>query len=412
MKSLIFKQLLVILGLLLIVSCDEEKEVEIKLHNTANIDIVDGFVSLDLNKLVEFDFENLVVEVDETEIPFQLIDSNNDGTADHINFVIDIGANEEKEIELEESSTKEIFPQRAHAEISVKRDYTLVEGVYKGGRFESVKKSKTPPGHIDHNKYYKFEGPGWESDLIGYRFYLDWRNATDIFGKKVADMVLPNVGHTKDVGGNDSYHEMADWGMDIFKVGNSLGIGSIAAFQNGEVVKVSKTDSTLCEIKEDGPITAEVITKYYGWKVGEKNINLESNLSINAGSRLTKHSSKYVGEEVQLCTGLAKHKNTTYITSEDASKSNWKYIALWGKQSLASDDLGIVLFYKNSPNVKLMEDDLNYLVLLEAESNIVEYYYGALWSGESDKKMDLEDFRNYIDKTAEELNNPLVVISN
>jgi len=59
-----------------------------------------------------------------------------------------------------------------------------------------------------------------------------------------------------------------------------------------------------------------------------------------------------------------------------------------------------------------MEDDLNYLVLLEAESNIVEYYYGALWSGESDKKNGIEDFRNYINKTSEELNNPLVVRSN
>ncbi len=410
MKRLISKHLLVILGLFIILSCNEEKEVEFTLHNSNDFSIKDEFVSLELNKLEEeLDIEKIAVFDNDVEIPSQLIDSNNDGTSDYLNFVIDIESNEEKEIELEEVSEKKTYPNRAHAEISVKRDYTLVEGIYKGGRFESVKNSNTPPGHIDHNNYYKFEGPGWESDLVGYRFYLDWRNATDIFGKKVKEMVLPNVGYTKDVGGNDSYHEMADWGMDVFKVGNSLGIGSIAAFHNGEVVKVSETDSISCTIKEDGPIAAKVITKYYGWKVGDEILNLESNISINAGSRLTKHSAQYFGNEVQLCTGLVKHDNTKYLSSDSDSKAIWKYIALWGKQSLAGDDLGIVLFYKNLPTVKLTEDDLNYIVTLEAESNRVEYYFGAMWSGESDEIIDIENFKNYIDETAKKLNNPITV---
>ena len=38
------------------------------------------------------------------------------------------------------------------------------------------------------------KGPGWESDKVGYRFYLDWRNAADIFGKKVDTLVLQDVG--------------------------------------------------------------------------------------------------------------------------------------------------------------------------------------------------------------------------
>ena len=34
-------------------------------------------------------------------------------------------------------------------------------------------------------------------------------------------MVLPEVG----LDGYDSYHEMSDWGADILKVGNRLGMG-------------------------------------------------------------------------------------------------------------------------------------------------------------------------------------------
>lgn len=409
MNNFISKHLIVVLVFFIIVSCNEEKEVEITLHNSNDFAVSDGFVSLELNKLEELDIEKIVVFDNEVEIPSQLIDLNKDGIADQLNFVINIGENEKKEIELEEVSEKEKYPNRAHAEISEKRDYNLVDGIYKGGRYESVKKSRTPSGHIDHNNYYKFEGPGWESDLVGYRFYLDWRNATDIFGKKVNEMVLPNVGHTKDVGGNDSYHEMADWGMDVFKVGNSLGIGSIAAFHDGEVVKVSETDSITCTIKDDGPITATVITNYFGWKVGDKKLNLESNISINAGSRLTKHSVQYSENDIQLCTGLAKHDNTNYLSSDSDSEVIWKYIALWGKQSLAGDNLGIVLFYKDLPAVNVTEDNLSYIVVLEAESNKVEYYYGAMWSGESDKKVSIEDFKKYIEKTAEKLNNPITV---
>jgi hypothetical protein len=63
-------------------------------------------------------------------------------------------------------------------------------------------------------------------------------------------------------------------------------------------LKVSDTDSIFCEIKKDGPISASVLTKYYGWKVGDKIINLESNISINAGSSLTKHSAQYFGNEM------------------------------------------------------------------------------------------------------------------
>ena len=83
---------------------------------------------------------------------------------------------------------------------------------------------RVPPEHTDHSWFIRYEGPGWESDLVGYRFYLDWRNATDIFGKKDH-----RYGACKDVGqdGFDSYHEPADWGMDVLKVGESLGIGAL-----------------------------------------------------------------------------------------------------------------------------------------------------------------------------------------
>jgi hypothetical protein len=81
-----------------------------------------------------------------------------------------------------------------------------------------------PGSFKDHSYYIKYEGAGWESDKVAYRFYLDQRNALDAFGKKTPGIILPAVG----VDGYDNYHKMAVWGMDDMEVGKSLGIGSIA----------------------------------------------------------------------------------------------------------------------------------------------------------------------------------------
>ena len=68
---------------------------------------------------------------------------------------------------------------------------------FRGSEFKSVKRIKVPAIHTDHDALFRYEGPGWESELIGYRFYLDWRNTTDIFGKKINELLLKTVGVNK-----------------------------------------------------------------------------------------------------------------------------------------------------------------------------------------------------------------------
>ena len=77
-------------------------------------------------------------------------------------------------------------------------------------------KHKLPP--------YLTEGPAWENDKVGFRKYFDIRNANDIWGKRVPQMVLDEVGADP----SKIYHNLADWGMDILKVGKSLGAGALA----------------------------------------------------------------------------------------------------------------------------------------------------------------------------------------
>ena len=239
--------------------------------------------------------------------------------------------------------------------------------------------------------------------------YLDWRNSTDIFGKKVSKMVLPGVGHDKDAEGHDTYHTMADWGMDIFKVGNSLGIGTFGAWVNGKVVKVSDTRSTTCIVSNDGPILAGLNIVYTDWNFGSDQFTLNSNLSIVAGSRLTHYSFDIPKQDNEFCTGLAKHENTSFSKSSNPKEGAWNYIALWGNQSLVGpdDQIGIAVIYNNDQFVKLTEDELSHIVVLHSVQNNIDYFFTACWDKETNGVDTEFEFIQYLDSTLRELNNPL-----
>ncbi|WPR74038.1 DUF4861 family protein [Algoriphagus sp. NG3] len=164
------------------------------------------------------------------EIPSQW---NEDGPDKGLVFVLPkIEANQTIEVDLKGSSdqVKRDYAKLTQAELSHKVGGEFKDREYIGGHFQNVTSLRVPPEHTDHSWFIRYEGPGWESDLVGYRFYLDWRNGIDVFGKKVNTPVLQDVGQD----GFDSYHEPADWGMDILKVGKTLGLGSIATWEENK----------------------------------------------------------------------------------------------------------------------------------------------------------------------------------
>ena len=149
----------------------------------------------------------------------------------------------------------------AHAELSIKEGGKWVEQKYEGGIFKSVTNLKVPKSQWDHSHFIRYEGPGWESNKIGYRLYLDWRNVIDLFGKVTDTLVLPQVGQD----GYESYHHMSNWGMDILNAGKSLGIGAIGRYVGNEVIHFKEVDSTFARIENSKKLSS-VIVNYKGWK--------------------------------------------------------------------------------------------------------------------------------------------------
>ncbi|MBK7629516.1 MAG: DUF4861 family protein [Ignavibacteriales bacterium] len=399
-----FKLMIILVLSLFLAACSSKNVTIINVTNSIDQNIKDAEVETPIN----FKLKSFTLNSDNGDIPFQII---NDGEKRTLKFVIDLSANETKTIRLEENLLLDVkrFKARTYAELSAKKGDVYYDERFRGDKFESVSYLKVPSIHTDHDALFKYEGPGWESEKVGYRFYLDWRNATDIFGKKKNQLILDQVGTHDTVANDDSYHSMQEWGMDIFKVGSSLGIGSIGMWADGKVNMVSKTDSIICSIPYTGPIEAKIITDYYGWQVGNKKYDLSSSLSISAGSRLTKCEMQISNNAENIVTGLAKYDKTEFIKSNNSN--GWNYLALYGNQTLVSDNdkLGIVVFYNTDQLIELLENELSFIIKLKPDNGKLIYYFAAAWEQEENGIKNVEEFRSYLEETLQTLNNPVIV---
>lgn len=287
---------------------------------------------------------------------------------------------------------------KTYAEISVKNDGKWDNRKYIGGTFKNVDKLKLASEHTDHSFDIRYEGPGWESNKIGYRLYLDWRNAIDIFGKKTEAIILPLVGHD----GFDSYHNMQEWGSDILKAGKGIGIGSIDRYLNKEKLHFREVDSTIAKV-ENKANESKVKINYYGWKTASDKIDFTSELTITPDQRYTQHTFQASKGIKGICTGIVKQKNTELFKKESKNKK-WAYLATYGAQSLVPDNLGMAIFYETNTIESLEDTDLDYLLVFKPTTKSTSFYLLGAWEQEKDGIKNKEEFVKYLDEKLAELN--------
>jgi hypothetical protein len=287
---------------------------------------------------------------------------------------------------------------KTYAEISLKEGGKWEGRKYIGGTFKNVDRLKLAPEHTDHSFDIRYEGPGWESNKIGYRLYLDWRNAIDIFGKKTEANILPLVGQD----GFDSYHNMQDWGSDILKAGKGIGIGSIDRYLNNEKLHFYEVDSTFASV-ENKAKESSVKVSYHGWKTASDKIDFTSDLTITPDQRYTKHTFQASKEIKGICTGIVKQKNTELLKKESQNKK-WAYIATYGAQSLVPDNLGMAVFYEINTIESLEDTELDYLLVFKPTTKSTSFYFLGAWEQEKDGIKNKEAFIKYLDEKLAVLN--------
>jgi len=383
------------------------RETEIRIHNPIAIDRPDSVIKIKLADLLapgEKPPAAWQVTQAEMPVPAQLFDNE-------LVLLLNLAPNQERVVKvhpLPDGPEPRVI-SRVQADLAIRVGGTEArskEGqiLFRGGELKAVDSFTPRPDHWLHDGSVAHEGPGWESDRMAFRLYLDERAVTDLFAKQRPELVMHNVGR------GSNYHALADWGMDTLEVGDSLGAGSIGVLRDGMATQIGPHKSITATQIANGPVIAGFDIKTREWSFEGKPYDLDARYTIAAGSRLTEITG-HAAPKLPMVAGIVKHKNMHVLLPKDPKGRAWNYLATWGNQALSGDaDLqGLVIFYPNDEIARTGDDDRSLYVLYAGSAKPFHFASGAAWSRELGGIINEAQFRKYLEDTAEALSHPLEV---
>lgn len=280
---------------------------------------------------------------DGMKIVSQFDDLNGDGKWDELAFLYSFKAGEVLTLQASVTSLKPDFNAATRAHVRHMRKLSgndfgpdlQVDSVPAGQPATDFTKTKLPP--------FLTEGPAWENDKVGFRLYFDIRNGKDIWGKKTSDMVLDFVGKAD----QPSYHEEQAWGMDVLKVGKSLGAGALALQVGDSMIRLGGVNmgKIMYQKIADGPVRAIFRLSYPEWRVlnNAKPVHLTEEISIWGGQYFSesKVTVKNAPAGAKIVTGIVNLKSKEVKELKDKNA-----IYTFDKQSENNDKLGMAVLVK------------------------------------------------------------------
>ena len=363
-----------------------------------------------------------IVKKGETILPSQADDINADGQWDELIFTMDFKASEKValKIDLVPVSEYPTFEKRTNLRLGMPAGEE---------KWEEVDQAFAPAGLAGFPTIPQGEGVTWENDKFGFRVYFDCRNAKDLFGKLQPVMIADKV-HTPEMG---SYHELADWGMDVLHCGSSLGAGGLAMLENDSLYRLGSTKVFEYQKIAEGPVRSVFELKYKGWDVAGQNLEAIEHVSIFPGKYWFQSDvtvSGFDGEK-QLVTGIVTSKLTNEPVQFDVN-ADYKAIATLDVQSLNNDELGMAVMLKKNEVSKIARTsninfyNLGYQTVPEKMfSNVISdtyyvaqnikndvparHYFYAVWGLENAKWKEIDNLKKYMGEEAEKLSNPIMI---
>jgi len=410
---------IVLLALTFIWSCGRKTEVAwIEVENPLHQNWEDAFVDIDVHKIFPEENTNKkqIFRISEKNqvIPYQILSNGKIGIS------LDFMPSEQKRIKIEKGmKVAPSFIKRSHAELSIRQDGTFDGQKWSGGYFKTVDHLDETYKQLSQKGWLRYEGPGWESDKIGYRLYLDERNAMDIFGKLTHKMILPFVGHDT----SSSYHEMNWWGMDILKVGETFGAGTFALHDLSpgtfsELLEQNtssdipfympkQVDHVVYNLIGDGPIRSGFEILYKGWNLGNHKVDIRARHYIAAGSYLTKHEIEVVKGQAGLVIGIIQPENAIHYQIT----TNPLIDMVYGIPALSGDSLAVLLVIneENVPFIQVNQQGSR-LYFLDPGIKKVTFWSGALWQRNFVNQSFKDVCFKYARKIKQKANNPLQIM--
>jgi hypothetical protein len=406
------KHFVLLLSILTLFSCNKEKGPVLILENSLEVERVDAPVKLLRQHLEQhFDLSEQVPVIKDKEgnyVPCQLDDVDGDGRWDELFLVSDFKAKERKElsIELINPSVYPKFTVRTNIRMASKKDG------YKEVR-EAIR--ETHAINTETQKVWQMEGPGFENDKIGFRNYFDQRNGMDIFGKVTAKMALDQAGDAE----NPDYHTFdPSWGMDILKVGNSLGSGAIACYMNDSLYRVGDNGEGTFRLLSEGPLRSIFRFEFMNWEMDGKPLHVIHDITIQAGTYYFESKMTYSGiaEDISFATGIVNDKSDSLFTVD--CNEGWNAFYTHDIQSLDTTILGMAILVSDDYFDKTFDAEYSgpasinhtYALVMNAEHNLPVFCrFYAVWEKEDEKWKDRGNFAQFLQMEAKLAANPIRV---
>jgi len=392
---------------LLAISCNSAPEVTLQVTNPMNQIRSDAIILLsrgEISRWMDIPADQLPVLTDlqGDYIPCQADDLDGDGQWDELFALTTMEAKESRKIVIKFVLPEEYpdFPERTNLHLGDAKN-----------NYQKLNNARRLEGISYHNysgnteAAFQMEGPAWENDRVGFRNYLDQRNGLDIFGKTTTAMVMDGIGKE----GEPSYHEPSEWGMDVLKVGTSLGAGGIGYMYNDSIYRVGDNGSGSYDVVFRGPLRSRFNLTYTNWTLDGQALNVTQQIEIIAGRRCFQSNVLYDGteESLALVAGIVNMKSKEL----HVSKLNDQYTALITLDHQSEDGslLAMALVVAN-PYLKSHGETRNegegiiqtYYALLDASpGESIPYRFYALWEHEDPLWSSLEEITNYLKMEAE-----------
>jgi hypothetical protein len=401
-------------------------QAQLSIENPSNIHRADELIILK-RSFIEKKIGNIgegkyvVITTSNRPVVLQYDDIDNDEKWDEVAFLYSLKPAEKISFSVVKSDAPATIKAvvRAHARHKRKNaddsfgDDVIRDSIPAGQQPTDFSKQALPP--------FLTEGPAWENDKVGFRLYFDVRNGKDIWGKTTTRMVLDEVGSDPKA----DYHKQAAWGMDILKVGQSLGAGSLALLferDNGAdtLVRLGGVNMgpVIYEKIADGPVRAIIRLRYPEWKIGDglDHVAVTEEISIWGGKYFYESNVRVEGapKNAKLVTGIV---NLHSKESHQSDTAGCKILYTYDIQTENKDKLGMAILVKKdqfhafgtTPN-QATDIRNTYTVAVSVRSNEpATFRFYAGWEKSDDRFKSQKGFHEFLGREAFSLTNPLII---
>ena len=337
-------------------------------------------------------------------IPSQLDDLDGDLLPDELCFVCNLPARATVTFKVVCSavSPQRTFPARTAAFMKVwdrKYRYPYINSIEYQGRNEPLATYDAIYGH----------GAQWESELVGFRVYMDHRQSIDIYGKPTPQLILDKTNFYS------TREDIAEGrGCDILFAGPSVGAGSFRGYLNNQPTYVDEVEARGQRVIASGPVRAIVEVTDRNWNYDGRRLQMRQRYIIYAGHRDVQVDIQLTGPDVDrltFCTGVQK------LEMENEGLMNFTdgLVGSWGKNvpDKAAEDLveGVGLGVSVATDYLVMkrEDDYNYLTILHPVNGHIRYHLAICALMEKDGFKDAKSWFNWLQQWQSELDHPCTI---